>query len=104
MVKVLQAILTALIQLNPTLTAVGTVMVFVTGFVPFVKSMWTLFVAKIAAFALPASLAATAVSGYEFMDYIVPVHELFTAITAYCAVWVAAAIIRIIKSFIPTIA
>lgn len=104
MTKVLSFILSAIASLNPTVSIILTGGTLLVGMLKFVNTMWGVLMAKMVAITMPPTVALTAMSGLGFVDYVFPLHELFTFVVAYCAFYAACAVIRMIKSFIPTIA
>lgn len=104
MIKTLQAILGSLIALNPVVTGLTAAVTFAIGLMQFFNGLWGTLIAKIAALTLPASTATLVVDGLSFANYVFPVTEFFAFFSLYCAAYVATAAIRIIKSFIPTVA
>lgn len=104
MTKVLSFILSALSSLNPTVSLLLTAGTLLVGMLKFVNTMWGILMAKVVALTMPPTVALTAMSGLGFADHVFPLHELFTFVVSYCGFYSACAVIRMIKSFIPTIA
>jgi len=104
MTKYLSALLTGFVQLNPLVTAGLALGTFLLAVVNFTNEMWGTLVAKMATLVLPAGIAGPVLSGLSFINYFFPVEELFTFVSAYVAVYGLCALIRVVKSFIPTMA
>ena len=103
MIKYLQALVDSFLQLNPIVTAATGMVTLIIALFTFTNEMWGVLVAKLATLVLPTAVAAAAVDGYAFIDYFFPAHETFAFLTAYLGVVGLCALIRIVKSFIPTI-
>jgi len=104
MIKYLSAILVGMAELNPLVTAGLALGTFLLAVINFTNDMWSQLIAKMATIAMPGAIAAPVLEGLGFINYFFPVVELFTFVTAYCAVYGVCALVRIIKSFIPTVA
>ncbi len=104
MKNLLTAIWQSILSTNPVLTLVSAGFTFIVGLFSFVNDLWGVLMAKIATVALPEGAALATINGLSFANYVVPLQELFTFLTAYLALMLTMAVIRIVKSFIPTIA
>ena len=104
MTKILTLILTGIQSFTNPLSLVITIATLGIGLLKFINTMWAALFAKIVALTLPTAVVPSVLSGLGFADYVFPVHELFTFGVAYCAFYAACALIRIIKSFVPTVA
>jgi len=103
MIKGVLAILESLRLLNPFVTLGGGVFTFALALFNFFNAMWAQLIARLASVTMPADTGATVLSGFEFINYVFPLSELFTFCTAFMALYVICAAIRMVKAFIPTI-
>ena len=104
MTKILFAILQSLSLLNPFVTLGGAVLTLVLGLFNFFNSMWAELLGRLSAVTLPTGTAASVMQGFDFVNYVFPLSELFTFCSAFMAFYVLCAAIRIVKSFVPSIA
>lgn len=90
--------------MNPAVAALLFVCSFLMSVFEYVNSMWSELLAKMAGLVLSPPTAALAIDGMAWFNYAFPLTEFFTFATAFAAAVATAAGIRIIKSFIPTVA
>jgi hypothetical protein len=103
MVNYLKAIYETFLSMNPAIAAFFFVSSFLVTVFQYINGMWAKLLAKVATLTLSTGTASLAIDGMSFFNYFVPLTELFTFATGCAAAFAAAATIRIIKSFIPTI-
>lgn len=103
MTKTLAAILESLKLMNPLVTISGGVFTFALALFNFFNAMWNEMLGKLAAVTLPPATAATVMQGFDFVNYVFPLSELFTFCSAFMALYLICAAVRIVKSFVPTI-
>jgi hypothetical protein len=90
--------------LNPLFVAVAsTVTTLTAGFV-YINAKMVLLVAKIDLVAHQSFAGSLNIAPLGFLNTFVPVTETMTFLSAYIALLGACAVVRIIKSFVPTIA
>lgn len=104
MVNYLKAIYDTFVSMNPAIAAFFFVSSFLMTVFQYVNEMWSMLLAKMAGLVLTTDTAAMAIDGMAWFNYFCPLTELFTFATGCALAVSAAAVIRIIKSFIPTIA
>jgi hypothetical protein len=103
MIKILSAILESFRGLNPLVTLATGGFSFAIAIITFLNEMWAILLAKLITLTLPAGVAASVMTGFGWFDYFFPVRETVAFLAAYLAVIGLCTLIRIIKSFIPTI-
>lgn len=81
----------------------GPLAAVVTMIFGYMTVLWNEMFARIDALILQASVGPLDFSPLSFLNYIFPIDDVLTCLTAYAALRVLCAAIRIIKSFIPTI-
>jgi len=101
--KTLAAILQSFVAMNPVLSVGGLAFTFAVGMFRFFNALWGQLLLRLVNVTLPPATAASVMSGFEFLNYVFPVSELFTFCTSFMTLYLVCAAIRMIKSFIPTI-
>jgi len=104
MIELLKNIKDTFFSMNPTILALFGVVTFIKSVFNFVNEMIGELLAKVATLILSPASAAIAVDGMSWFNYMFPLTELFAFAAAACTAFGVAAVIRIIKSFIPTVA
>jgi hypothetical protein len=103
MTKILTAILESIKLTNPLVTLAGAVLTGALAIFNFFNTIWGQLLAKLTAVTLPTAGAASVMSGFEFVNYVFPLTELFTFCSAFMTLYLICAAVRMIKSFLPTI-
>lgn len=92
-------------SLSPTVRLLFLVGSGALAFFNWLNAIWAALFSRIDAAASPAMLSlGVDVQPLSFLNYVVPLDTLLTLLTAYFAFKGVSALIRIIKSFVPTIA
>jgi hypothetical protein len=100
----LTAIFSLLSGLNPVITAMVTVIVTVTGFFTWINSQWTVLLAKMDMMTQANFAGVLSLSPIGLINTFFPLSETLTFFSAWLGLVVVASTIRIVKSFIPTVA
>lgn len=104
MVNYLKALYDTLVSMDPAVAGAIFVFTFLISVFHYVNAMWETLLAKMAALVLTADTASMAIDGMSWFNYAFPLTEFFTFASGCALAYATAATIRIIKSFIPTIA
>ena len=100
--KLLTAVLESLLKLNPTVTVVLAVCTFLTTLAMFLSEMYATVKAKLLLLILPDAVEGQIIGVFNFFDYCLPVSELFGFVALWLGVSGLCVLIRIVKSWIPT--
>lgn len=103
MIVILTRLLAWLVTCGPAVKVMFAVAAFALAFAGFLAAMWSRLFAALDTLVLP-TLSSADFSPFGLVNYVFPLDTLLTMLAAMGAVKVIAATIRIIKSFIPTIA
>lgn len=90
--------------MNPTVTALGSAAVAAGAAFAWVNEKWALLIARIDAMAVAAGGGSLNIQPLGFVNTFIPLQEACTYFTAWVALLLVCATIRIIKSFVPTVA
>lgn len=104
MKALLTAIYTLLSSFNPTLVSLATITVSLVSLFNWLNSQWTLMLAKIDILAGSSFSGSISVSPAGLLNTFIPLTEALSFFSLFLTILVAAAVVRIVKSFIPTIA
>ena len=104
MIKLLNWVVTFLRNTNPVVAAVFTSSTAALSVWALFQSMWTTVIARIDTLIISSSGGSVDFSPLGMVNYIFPLTELLNFIVAYAGIRLTCAAIRIIKSFVPTIA
>ena len=103
MKTLLTAILTFLTSLNPLVVSMFAVVTTVASMFAFMNALWSELFARIGLIS-GGTFGTVSLSGLQLIDTIVPLTEFCGYLSAYMTLLGVCAIIRIIKSFVPTVA
>lgn len=104
MKTLLSAIFALFTSLNPAFAVVAvTACSFLVGF-QWLNSQWTVLLNKLDLLVAPSALGVLNVQPLGFLNTFAPITETLTMFTLWLAVLFTCIIIRVIKSFIPTVA
>ena len=103
-VQLVNWIITFLKNTNPLVVTGFTVTTALVTVWNLFTTMWGSLFAKIDAMVVGASSGSLSFSPLGLIDYIFPMTELLNFIVAYAGIRLACASVRIVKSFVPTIA
>jgi len=104
MTKLLTGIFSVLNGLNPMFVTITSAVVSALSVFTWVNSLWADVIARVDALAVTSFSGTLTVAPVGFLNTFIPLQEAMTAFTAWLALITAAALIRIVKSFIPTVA
>jgi len=91
-------------SLNPSIRSLLMLGSVVLALWDWVNDLWSYLFYKIDSLVMPAMQSVGVdVSPLGLLNYVLPIDTLFTMITAYAALRATGVLIRIVKSFIPTI-
>ncbi len=102
MKTILTAILNALAALNPTVAAAFTVGTALVGAVAYMNTLWAQMFGYLDSIVVPAG-SSLDFSPLELVNYVLPFDTFLTLLSAYVALVVVCATIRVVKAFIPTV-
>lgn len=89
--------------LGPVLKCLIAAGAFLLAFGSFFVSMWSKVIAGLDALIVPAVDGSADFSPLGLVNYVFPLDTLLTMLSAYMALKVACAGLRVVKSFVPTI-
>jgi len=100
----LTLILNCMAAMSPGFRAILALGAVIVAVVDYVNSLWAELFAKIDALVMPVLGEGANFSALGFVNYVFPLDTVLTMVLAYGALRLVCAGIRIIKSFIPSIA
>lgn len=104
MIKILARLLEWFVALNPTVTK-GSLVVGTTWLLyVWVNDQWLRMIDYIDAVVVPSYGGSLSIAPLGLLDTFIPLHETLTFFTAWLALLAVCAAVRIVKSFIPTVA
>lgn len=104
MIKILNVVLTLLRNQNPAVVAVFAASSALLTVWHLFTTMWTALITRLDALVIAQMGGSVSFAPLGFIDRLFPLTEMLNFVTAYAAIRLACTGIRIIKSFIPTIA
>lgn len=104
MISLLREIWNTIKSFNPTVAALLFACSMLVSLFNWIKDMIAELMARLIELTLPVSAASMTIEGMSWFNYMFPLTELFAFGALAIAAYLVAAIIRIIKSFIPTVA
>ena len=104
MKTILTAMFSMISSMNPVFTTIGVVGVSLVALFNWVSAEWALMLTKIDLLAQQNFGGTLPISPLGFLDTFIPLTETLSLFTIWLGVLALASTIRIIKSFIPTIA
>lgn len=104
MQRLFSVLIGLLSSLNPLIVAAITAATAAVSAVNFANDLWQQLFAHLDALVKPSVAGTVDFSPFTLCNYFFPLDTLCTLTTTFAALYVSASAIRIIKSFIPTIA
>lgn len=103
-IQLVNWIITFLKNTNPLVVSLFTAVTALVTVWNLFTTMWASMFAKIDAMVVGAAGGSLSFSPLGLIDYIFPLTEMLNFIVAYAGIRLACASVRIVKSFVPTIA
>lgn len=104
MKTLLTAIFNFMSSVNPLFTCIALVGVSVVSFFNWINTEWTAMLTKLDAVVQPTFAGTLSISPLGFLDTFIPLHETLTFFTIWLGILATAGAVRIVKSFVPTVA
>lgn len=104
MKNLLTAIFTLFSSLNPAVVAIGSASLAAVSAFTWANSKWAELITRIDAMTVSSFAGVLNVSPLGFVNTFVPLQEALTYFTAWVALLGVCTTIRIVKSFVPTVA